>query len=496
MPDRGRLDAGATPGHRPQLVLQLRGGANVRGPKHYQHSIIRGVRLAEIAAELGPELPVLRRLYPEGVARLWGSTPTEQVNNDKARALRERKVGDHVLFYADKVFYARARILHLFRNQAVAKRVWQTDDEGQTWEHIMALGAIDQFTHAVPAEPILRQLGLRCPLRSLTLVNADEYDSILPLLPTLPSIGSPHGLPTRKRMGRKQFFRVLRQVLERSSEASPPDLPLAMLWAIGRAAAAAEPSSRTAETTTSLEAFLERHGGSNERSLLRPLVDSGLWDHERALNWEVDRSGFHGGRAPSAPDVVKSDLSAEAAALLADVDMRGRAVAILSRALTSDLDRATVLAQVGLAGYDSAAGTLEPDLLTPTGSGDPAERKLVTVDRIVRSSRYAKAVKRLYDHRCQICGVRLATRDGYYSEAAHIRGLGKPHDGTDDLSNLLCLCPNHHTQFDFFALYVDEKFTVRRTSDDSPISELRRHPQHHIDQNHLRHHRRFCGLPK
>ncbi|MFJ8832728.1 HNH endonuclease [Micromonospora aurantiaca] len=475
-------------------MLQLRGGARVRGPEHYQHSIIRGVRLAEIATELGPELPVLRRLYPDGLARLWGSTPTQQVNNPKARALRKRKAGDHVLFYADKVFYARARILHLFRNQAVAKRVWQTDDEGQTWEHIMALGAIEQFAHAVPAEPVLRQLGLPFPLRSLTLADADEYDSILPFLPNVPDIGSPHGRTPRKRMGRKQFFRVLRQVLDETSDGSTPGMPLAMLWAIGRTAAAAETSSH-ADTVTSLEALLARHG-ADEQSLLRPLIDSGLWGHERAQEWEIDRSGFHGGRALSAPDATTSDLSADVAELLADVDMRGRAVAMLSRALASDVDRAAVLDQVGLAGYDSAAGTLEPNLFAPAGSGDPAERQLVTVDRIVRSSRHAKAVKKFYDHRCQICGVRLETRDGYYSEAAHIRGLGKPHDGADDLSNLLCLCPNHHTQFDFFALYIDEKFTVRRTSDDSRISELRRHPQHHIDQAHLRHHRRFCGLPK
>ncbi|EWM65541.1 MULTISPECIES: HNH endonuclease [unclassified Micromonospora] len=490
MRDRERRDAG----YRPQLVLQLRGGARVRGPEHYQHSIIRGVRLAEIAAELGPELPALQRLYPDGVARLWGSTPTQQVNNPKARALRERNAGDHVLFYADKVFYARARILHLFRSQAVAKRVWQTDDEGQTWEHIMALGAIEQLAHALPAEPVLRQLGLPFPLRSLTLVDADGYDSILPFLPNVPGIGSSHGRTARKRMGRKQFFRVLRQVLDESSDGSAPGIPLAMLWAIGRTAAAAEPSSH-ADTLTSLEAFLARHGGADKQSLL-PLIDSGLWEHKQAQEWEIDRSGFHGGRASSAPDAATSDLSADVAGLLADVDMRGRAVAMLSRTLTSNVDRAAVLAQVGLAGYDSAAGTLEPNLFAPTGSGNPAERQLVTIDRIVRSSRDAKAVKQLHGHRCQICGVRLEIRDGYYSEAAHIRGLGKPHDGTDDLSNLLCLCPNHHTQFDFFALYIDEKFTVRRTSDDSRISELRRHPQHHIDQAHLRHHRRFCGLPK
>jgi predicted restriction endonuclease len=35
-----------------------------------------------------------------------------------------------------------------------------------------------------------------------------------------------------------------------------------------------------------------------------------------------------------------------------------------------------------------------------------------------------------------------------YSEAAHIKPLGNPHDGPDKAGNLLVLCPNHHLQLD------------------------------------------------
>jgi len=51
-------------------------------------------------------------------------------------------------------------------------------------------------------------------------------------------------------------------------------------------------------------------------------------------------------------------------------------------------------------------------------------------------------VKALYRNECQVCGDRLDTRVGPYSEAAHIRGLGAPHDGPDVLANVLCLCSN------------------------------------------------------
>ncbi|WP_181006462.1 MULTISPECIES: hypothetical protein [Streptomyces] len=43
-------------------------------------------------------------------------------------ALAGRKVGDEVLFYAGKKFVARARIIGLFDNRALAEAVWRTDE--------------------------------------------------------------------------------------------------------------------------------------------------------------------------------------------------------------------------------------------------------------------------------------------------------------------------------------------------------------------------------
>src|SRR5690349_16144521 len=94
-----------------RLVLQPRGTAQHKGPQNYQLSIRAGVALADVAGATGADARELERLYPSGVARLWGSTPTDQKNNTKAKALRDRRVGDEVLFYADSGFFARARIL-------------------------------------------------------------------------------------------------------------------------------------------------------------------------------------------------------------------------------------------------------------------------------------------------------------------------------------------------------------------------------------------------
>ncbi|NEB95389.1 HNH endonuclease [Streptomyces bauhiniae] len=99
----------------------------------------------------------------------------------------------------------------------------------------------------------------------------------------------------------------------------------------------------------------------------------------------------------------------------------------------------------------------------------------------------------MHADRCQVCGIQLATRFGTYSEGAHIRGLGRPHDGPDEPANLLVLCPNHHVQFDALAIYVDTADVVRYTADDGRIGDLRRIPEHPISWAHLRYHRALCG---
>ncbi|MGZ3145851.1 EVE domain-containing protein [Lentzea chajnantorensis] len=162
-----------------QLVLQPRGRRELKGPENFELSIRRGVPLSGIAAELGADLPALEALYPDGIARLWGSTPAAPGrNNAKSVALRDRRAGDKVMFYAEKAFIAEATILHVFRNSAAARAVWGVDEDGATWEHMMALGDVEEYDTPVPAERILTPLGMSTPLRSITLVSAADHARI------------------------------------------------------------------------------------------------------------------------------------------------------------------------------------------------------------------------------------------------------------------------------------------------------------------------------
>lgn len=133
------------------------------------------------------------------------------------------------------------------------------------------------------------------------------------------------------------------------------------------------------------------------------------------------------------------------------------------------------------------------------GSLQPG-RKSSQIERVIRSSAVADAVKKLYDFTCQMCGLRLEKATGGYAEGAHIRPLGMLHSGPDVLSNILCLCPNDHVLFDDGAIWIDEalahvgptggvegKLVVRRRTGEV-VRDLTVHREHRIDLDQIRYH--------
>lgn len=129
--------------------------------------------------------------------------------------------------------------------------------------------------------------------------------------------------------------------------------------------------------------------------------------------------------------------------------------------------------------------------IEPGGNPSPA-RKLTVTQRLVRSTRVVEYVKSLYEDRCQICGTVLVHPGGRTSEGAHIRALGKPHQGQDLVSNVLCLCPNHHTLFDRGGIWVSDDLGVISSTGDF-IGTLTLAADHQIDVENFRYHRALWG---
>jgi len=118
------------------------------------------------------------------------------------------------------------------------------------------------------------------------------------------------------------------------------------------------------------------------------------------------------------------------------------------------------------------------------------KRVLGNILRVVRDTELAVTIKSLYNHECQICGIAIPTKNGFYAEGAHIKPLGKPHNGDDSLANLLCLCPNHHVMFDKGVISISDDYKVIGVINE----KLKLHTNHKIDQNNLKYHRESHGF--
>ena len=79
---------------------------------------------------------------------------------------------------------------------------------------------------------------------------------------------------------------------------------------------------------------------------------------------------------------------------------------------------------------------------------------------------------------------RITTNAGPYAEAAHIKPVGKPHNGPDRPENLLCLCPNHHLMLDKGVYMIEDDLSLIGIE-----GSLTKHPDHEISIEHIRYHR-------
>jgi hypothetical protein len=121
-----------------------------------------------------------------------------------------------------------------------------------------------------------------------------------------------------------------------------------------------------------------------------------------------------------------------------------------------------------------------------------------------RNQIIATKLKALYDYQCVACGVKLLvglSPRRFYVEAAHVRPLGKPHNGPDSPANMIVLCPNHHLQFDRGLLTIRMRdgvpvFISRIPGDPINGKVMPLNPKHPLDVRHLYWHRSyFLNLP-
>ena len=118
-----------------------------------------------------------------------------------------------------------------------------------------------------------------------------------------------------------------------------------------------------------------------------------------------------------------------------------------------------------------------------------APRAEVTYEKIKRIRENTKKIKIMYDYKCQVCEKKLDVPSGNpISIGAHIKAVGRPSNGPDVVENMLCLCPNHHAQFDRYSFYIDpDNFEIKGLQL-FENKKIFKHQKHNIDSQFLRYH--------
>jgi putative restriction endonuclease len=129
---------------------------------------------------------------------------------------------------------------------------------------------------------------------------------------------------------------------------------------------------------------------------------------------------------------------------------------------------------------------LKPSYVRPT-------RVQTTTNRLQRNVKLSERVKEIHSYRCQVCNVLLNSPNGPIAIGAHIRGLGRPHDGPDIIENMLCLCPNHHDQFDCLSYYIEPDSLEIIGLDDFVDKSLNVHSRHKLGKQFLEYHKQLVS---
>lgn len=275
--------------------------------------------------------------------------------------------------------------------------------------------------------------------------------------------------------------------------------PLSLLWAISRTVDERPRMTPWPEFRDEVGPLLTEFGLPNAKAT----PQYPFWHLKGSGLWEVQ--GIPADLSRKMPNVTildahqaRAGFTEETAHLLSDPVTRLDAITTLCETYLKDADRRALLAHIGLSGYTTAGNLTEERIEAALDEhdrpGGPAPRRDATRSVIVRDEALARRVKELEDNRCQICDTTLRYLDRAYSEAAHIRGLGSPHHGPDELRNLLCLCANCHVLFDGLEIYIDPDGLVRATNHARDPHPLRRAPDHPLDEAHVAYHRTLCMI--
>ncbi len=120
----------------------------------------------------------------------------------------------------------------------------------------------------------------------------------------------------------------------------------------------------------------------------------------------------------------------------------------------------------------------------PTTKTNPAQKNILEVTRFVRDSIKVKKLKKLYFNKCQICGDTFEYKNNkFYSEVHHYNPLEE--NGNDDIDNMIVVCPNHHSKFDYKVIAIDTDLKSIIDKKGEKIAEIYFHKGHTLSEKNI-----------
>ena len=102
--------------------------------------------------------------FSDGKTRFWGVVPKK----GKTTTFRKMKEGDVVLFTRKKRVISHAIVAYIFDNEELARQLWGTDKDGNTWTHMFAVDypveldiTYEQLNEAIGDKPNNNHQGFR-----------------------------------------------------------------------------------------------------------------------------------------------------------------------------------------------------------------------------------------------------------------------------------------------------------------------------------------------
>ncbi|WP_354642920.1 hypothetical protein [Kitasatospora camelliae] len=170
-----------------RIVLQPAARSDKDVNQHYKDTIATPVSLADHADLLTPDVHArLKELFPNGAAQMWGIVPGKK--NVNIPWVTKMNPGDFALFSGDKKIYFGGTIALMWRNEALAERLWGRNHNDQTWEHMYALSGTQGLEITVEEVRQLLSWKPKRNIQGIYVLDQDSSDTLQAYLTLEPSI--------------------------------------------------------------------------------------------------------------------------------------------------------------------------------------------------------------------------------------------------------------------------------------------------------------------